>query len=108
MNKPTHTPGPWAVHHDPDWNQWSVRSANPDDLAEAPIYYELADRIGGHVHGENFDDYSELQANARLIASAPDLLSALELAADKAAPYCTDAEWQQIVSALRKARGEQV
>jgi hypothetical protein len=37
-----------------------------------------------------------------------DLLSALELAADKAAPYCTDAEWQQIVSALRKARGEQV
>lgn len=34
------------------------------------------------------------------------LLAALELAADKAAPNCTDAEWQQIVSVLRKARGE--
>lgn len=58
MNK--HTPGPWAVHHDPDWCQWSVHSAKPADLAETPVYYVLAERIGGHIRGETFDDFSEV------------------------------------------------
>lgn len=70
-----HTPGPWIVH---EGYEIDVRSANPADLAEAPIYYCIAENIGGHVRGKNFDDYREVHANARLIAAAPDLLAALE------------------------------
>lgn len=70
-----HTQGPWVVH---EGDEIDVRSANPADLAQAPIYYCIAENIGGHVHGENFDDYSEVEANARLIAAAPELLEALE------------------------------
>lgn len=76
-----HTAGPWVVH---EGDEIDVRSANPADLAQAPIYYCIAENIGGHVYGENFDDYSEVEANARLIAAAPDLLEALELLSQSA------------------------
>lgn len=113
MNK--HTPGPWAAHFDNSWNQWSVRSANTADLAEAPLYYELADRIGGHVRGERFDNYSEIEANARLIAAAPELLEALEQL--KCEVILSDVDMDYIehhfrpwldkaAAAIAKARGE--
>lgn len=110
MSERKHTPGPWAVHHNPDWNQWSVRSANPSGLADAPIYYELADRIGGHVLGESFDDYSEVEANARLIAAAPELLEALEQFVAWVDAPCesafSDSQLASARAAIAKATGE--
>lgn len=101
MSKPSHTPGPWAQSHREQPNGdyiTQVYCENGVTIASLAWYpVELGDGITG----------TSREANARLIASAPDLLSALELAAEKAALNCTDAEWQQIVSVLRKARGEQ-
>lgn len=78
------TPGPWAVHRGMEID---VRSANAEDLAEAPIYYCIAESIGGHVRGDNFDDYSEVEANANLIASAPDLYADLKTATAQLRKY---------------------
>lgn len=113
MNK--HTPGPWAAHYDNKWCKWSVRSANAADLAEAPIYYELAEGIGGHVRGKSFNDYSEVEANARLIATAPDLLEALEAMVFGAGAVAVHHEGERkalqmavdiALAAIAKARGE--
>lgn len=73
-----HTEGPWVVNFDEYDGKVSVRSGNARDLADCPIYYELVSSVGGRVHGASFDDYSEVEANANLIAAAPDLLEALE------------------------------
>lgn len=72
-----HTPGPWVVDVNP-WGETSVKSANAEDLQEWPIEYFIAEKIGGHVRGVDFGDFSEVEANADLIAAAPDLLAALE------------------------------
>ncbi|YCH23121.1 hypothetical protein M1D96_06350 [Pseudomonas sp. D1-3] len=110
MSQNKHTPGPWAVHHEPEWNHWSVRSANAADLAEAPIYFELAENIGGHVRGDDFSDRSEIEANAFLIAAAPDLLEALEsiIASARAGNAAIlDRLTTQAEDAIAKARGDQ-
>lgn len=73
MAENKHTPGPWALHSDE--HGIDIRSANPEDLAEAPLYYVIAADIGGHVRGDQFDDFSEVEANARLIVTSPDLLN---------------------------------
>ena len=67
-----HTPGPWALRRDP---------AHFDSLTEItggicgntkPFRFTLEVSVGGDT------DIHTLEANARLIAAAPDLLEALE------------------------------
>lgn len=70
-----HTNGPWIVWNDGHGNL-SVRSANERDTSDA-TYLEIATEVGGLRTGPNFKNRSEEQANARLIAAAPDLLEAL-------------------------------
>jgi hypothetical protein len=77
------TPGPW-VSETNQWGETSVKSANESDLAEWPVEYFIAEKIGGHVRGEDFTDFSEVYANAKLIASAPDLFWALKIKVDNA------------------------
>jgi hypothetical protein len=85
-----HTPGPWHVGvkqaHRIIYDQagWAV--------ADATVF-----------HGRESQD--EMIANARLIASAPDLLAALELIHANAAE---SPEWirARIDAAIAKARGE--
>ncbi|NWD59419.1 hypothetical protein HX878_32455 [Pseudomonas veronii] len=72
-----HTPGPWRIAVD-SWGRTEIESDNPRDNAEDGIVYVLASSIGGRVHGESFDDFSEVEANVKLIHAAPDLLAALE------------------------------
>jgi hypothetical protein len=60
-----HTPGPWVLGiNDEDWS-WSVMGGG----------YEITS-LPFHAYDELVDDVAE--ADARLIAAAPDLLSALE------------------------------
>jgi hypothetical protein len=73
MNK-QHTPGPWTVTHNgyyheirTPWPGDSEVNKNSPSLAHIPS--------SSNVEGYDFDT---AQANANLIASAPDLLAALE------------------------------
>ena len=62
MTKTAHTPGPWK------WNEYH------DDLR--PIWHCEMSQGCGYL---DWDDKDRIQANARLIAAAPDLLEALEM-----------------------------
>lgn len=94
----THTPGPWAVREhwadegsfevyptrggDPDFGKWSA-------LAEIPEYGP--------------DDAPEAEANAHLIAAAPDLLRTLQ---DIAAYYPNSWAADRANEVIAKATGE--
>jgi hypothetical protein len=65
MNTTNHTPGPWAI----EWDH----QCNTPEFIRAFVYGEMQDIV--EMSGEGKD--SETLANANLIASAPDLLSAL-------------------------------
>lgn len=62
---PAHTAGPWKA------------IGNPYSDKARDIVSPEGDRIAA-VNGAAFDNSSEVAANARLIAAAPDLLAALE------------------------------
>jgi len=114
MTAPKFTPAPWVVEIN-RWDELNVLSANERDRADAPVVYYIAENVGGRVNIDvNPYDYSEQEANAHLIASAPELYEALEkcrewvqLAADHPAaePGVYDALWA-LDAALAKARGE--
>jgi hypothetical protein len=65
MKTTNHTPGPWSI----EWNHQS----NTPDFIRSFVNGEMQDIA--EMSGEGKD--SETLANANLIASAPDLLSAL-------------------------------
>ena len=67
MSKAEHTPGPWIVKYN-DQHDHIFTQATP--------HKRIANVFGG-VFGNNEADL-EHQANARLIAAAPDLLAALK------------------------------
>lgn len=76
MSEFKHTPGPWRIVGFMD--QPEIESDNERDNADETQVFVIARDIGGRIHGDNFDDYSEREANVKLIAAAPDLLSTLE------------------------------
>lgn len=61
-----HTPGPWEVYHDGYYDTWSVEG---DGDTVADMWRLSEENHSRHPHA---DDYVE--ANARLIAAAPELL----------------------------------
>jgi len=87
--KSTHTPGPWHVVSDP---QWEGKHPNHSHrfICNVPEFAHVYSPTVGEddgwqvFHDENgrtichMTDSVEIEANARLIASAPDLLAALE------------------------------
>lgn len=102
----THTPGPWAVTdrgHMPWTNALSITAANGSDVAHTTrgsFFYEAPDRR----EGEQCPSWP----NARLIAAAPDLLSALKRLRDLDVA-CSQSEdraaWEQAHAAIAKAEG---
>jgi len=82
-----HTPGPWSFH---DFGNPEIRKVSEDaEWSYADYYIGRDDKIiakvefqAGHAGGyEQVDDEKEFAANAHLIATAPELLAALEDAA---------------------------
>ena len=83
MTQATHTPGPWRVED--GQTIWSG-----EELVGA------AGRIG-----------MPMEANARLIAAAPEMLAALEWAVETADTEQYDADWYAAArAAIAKAKGE--
>ncbi|HGM7426221.1 hypothetical protein P3805_24035 [Pseudomonas aeruginosa] len=82
-----HTPGPWGIER--LHGEINVISCNERDGAakDMGIVYVLARDVGGMIHGEQFDDRSEVEANARLMAAAPDLMDALVALVDASKPH---------------------
>ncbi len=69
-----HTPGPWPIELTGDGKRIIVGKG----LVEGPNGYEVAE-----VYSDDCDP-NEADANARLIASAPELLEALQVMLDEA------------------------
>lgn len=107
--KAKHTPGPWAFSQSAEYGDTRFYVAQADGAPYTPNYSDVATLIAETVN----DEYKSIQeANARLIAAAPDLLEALkELLEDTqhADHDCKDAEWCPVVkacAAIAKATGE--
>jgi len=95
-----HTPGPWRCEVEKWEEVWSVR----EDVANYGFVAVL--KGGGH-----WVDKVQLEANAHLIAAAPELLEALErthevLLAASHNVYESSQLYLDATAALAKARGE--
>ena len=86
----THTSGPWEVLHGPEWEGFTVSGL----------------RLVAKVHEWGFN--GEAEANARLIAAAPELLAALEDIVASSDANCGDSLMNAIqaaLAAIAKAKG---
>lgn len=72
MSKASHTPGPWAVR--PHWSDPEKFEVFPDRDADFGVPAEIAE-VSGH-YADDEELAAEAEANARLIAAAPELLAA--------------------------------
>jgi hypothetical protein len=111
MNKTQHTTGPWIVR---DWNPTGQKTV---EVIRDGLRSKLAILHPSHLCDEHG---GSLDANARLIAAAPDLLAALQRAEallgiacnpgiDKTLVLCaTSCQWaaNEARAALAKAQGE--
>jgi hypothetical protein len=97
-----HTPGPWEVVDLP--HGIVVRTESPKKTRFGASRYAA---IGGFDRAEP-DQFAEAMANARLIASAPDMLEALEtIVATERDRHGYHPAWtDQARAAIAKARGE--
>ena len=91
MNQSKHTPGPWNV--DGDATVYGPRFSIANDKEQIGIF-EVADCKGYK---------QEREANARLIAAAPDLLLALERLAH---PMADDEDLSFARDTIANARGK--
>jgi hypothetical protein len=99
MSNTKHTPGPWTIDEKLE-GQTCITSKQHGSFAE-PIICRVFD--SSHV------PLSEQDANARLIAAAPELLEALQMMANKVFGYgygeLTEDDRQRIIALLDKATG---
>lgn len=88
MNDPSHTPGPWI-------NDNGLVYGKNTEFVGAPSW-DIYDASEWHGHAE------EAQANAKLIAAAPDLLEALQTVLSGISRIPEDV-LDEITFAIRKA-----
>ena len=96
-----HTPGPWMVPHfatDADCNCQYVLSDNQHGMgAIATVHHD------GETDGRHNEPMEIAQANARLIAAAPELLTALIWAEAAIAPFSKDPQEKSGINMARAA-----
>ena len=99
-----HTPGPWYVLTQPRYNGLSIRFKTGDsDRPIVPIAIVNGRYSGNHPYGSS-------DANARLIAAAPELLYALQAVLDDVQDIDNDSclsvgVGRQVRAAIAKATG---
>lgn len=72
-----HTPGPWAITYAQTSARWPIVCSDDERGIEvAELSGVVAERLG--VRWFSDPNAPEIEANARLIAAAPDLLAALK------------------------------
>ena len=100
----THTPGPWLVNF--EQNKFDSRHSKVQvvDGSSASLNNGGLPLVLANVNAMPFNDESEPLANARLIASAPDLLAALERLAH---PMADDEDLDHAREVIAKAKGQQ-
>lgn len=104
------TPGPWRHSRD-EFEDWGVVRGGPADLPIAKCFLGYS---GAELEVHRLNGTDPLEANARLIAAAPDLLEACKALVK----WCEtgdgkpldsedemDKEWQMAVAAIAKAGG---
>ncbi len=74
-----HTPGPWHVDTD---SRDGARTVVLDHQCDA-----ICDTLPGATEGDRIAARNEAEANARLIAAAPELLGALRLCVERITTY---------------------
>lgn len=99
MSDTKFTPGPWAV------SKQKARRVTANGIV---ICNAVLRNRGGPKHKTYMKDEHEAEANASLLAAAPDLYEALHLVLDTYGfDSSTDSSiWQTVTAALSKARGE--
>jgi hypothetical protein len=99
------TPGPWVVDHDYP-NDRTPGYANISGAIGQPEEHRALAKVVVELDGER---YGQGEANAALIAAAPDLYAALELAIPLLMTHPNDVgirRYDVARAALAKARGE--
>ena len=92
-----HTPGPWTIEEYGD-----------DDSPALVIHKDSESRVCFMATPGSHGDPSAIEADARLIAAAPDLLAALRAMTDRWEPDCSGQDrvmWENACSAIAKAEG---
>lgn len=96
-----HSPGPWWVNQQPSYHPQVLAGPFKGGTAIADLFDER------DPNGPN--GYEETQANARLIAAAPDLLAAAKVAAEYLDMIgytpTADGRLRTIADAIAKAEG---
>ncbi len=111
MSNAKHTPGPWAFSRSDDFGDARFYVAQQDGAPYTPNYSDVATLIAETVSGERVFIQ---EANARLIAAAPELLEALVLMvrthdepAETLLQETKEQQWlEKARAAIAKATGE--
>ncbi len=94
--KMKHTPGPWRAYQGEETKRGRTR-----------YYWAVAPAVGGRIAELDDPFPASDEANAHLIAAAPDLLVACEAALDWFVSVAADgAPATTVAAAIKKARGE--
>ena len=100
----THTPGPWLVRFDEDRFDSKLSVLEVIDGSEASLNHPQGELVLARVNVSAFAPHmDEPLANADLIASAPDLLSALERLVH---PMADDEDLDYAREIIAKAKGQ--
>ncbi len=90
-----HTPGPWYAE-------------SGHEQRNGQLYWQVTDGNDAIMQNQFCWCQGSQEANARLIAAAPDLLEALEMMRDNETirAVCPSPIWATITAAIAKARGQ--
>lgn len=94
-----HTPGPWAIRPNGHPGQPSIYPANGN-------HYTPTIAVVSQLSNHPAIRHPETDANAKLIAAAPDLLAALVAIVVPGGTMNSESRWQAAADAIQAATGQ--